>query len=77
MLELAGTHTDGTVTWMTGPRTLRHTVIPLLAEAAAKAGRPSPRVIAGLPVCVTSDVAAAHEDDGGGWHVDQGRISIR
>jgi hypothetical protein len=23
------------------------------------------------------DVAAAHEDDGGGWHVNQGGIPIR
>jgi F420-dependent oxidoreductase-like protein len=61
MLDLAGTLADGTVTWMTGPRTLRGSVVPLLGDAAARAGRPAPRVIAGLPVCVTTDVATARD----------------
>ena len=61
MLELAGQLSDGTVTWMTGPRTLRTRIIPAISDAAARAERHSPRVIAGLPVCVTSDVAAACE----------------
>jgi F420-dependent oxidoreductase-like protein len=61
MLDLAGTLADGTVTWMTGPKTLRETVVPLLRAAVARAGRPEPRVIAGLPVCVTTDVAAARD----------------
>jgi 5,10-methylenetetrahydromethanopterin reductase len=61
MLELAGGLSDGTVTWMTGPKTLRTRTIPAISEAAARAQRPSPRVIAGLPVCVTSDVPAARD----------------
>jgi F420-dependent oxidoreductase-like protein len=61
MLELAGTLADGTVTWMTGPATLRAKVVPVLREAAARAGRPEPRVIAGLPVSVTDDPAAARD----------------
>lgn len=61
MLELAGTLSDGTVTWMTGPTTLAATVIPRLCAAASRAGRPSPRVIAGLPVCVTDDPARARD----------------
>lgn len=61
MLELAGTRTDGTVTWMTGPRTLASQVVPGIREAAATAGRPEPRVVAGLPVCVTSDPAGARD----------------
>jgi F420-dependent oxidoreductase-like protein len=59
MLALAGREADGTITWMTGPRTLREHTVPRINEAAAKAGRPQPRVIAGLPVALTSDVAAA------------------
>ena len=35
--------------------------IPTITQAAEAAGRPAPRVIAALPVCVTDDVAAAHE----------------
>jgi 5,10-methylenetetrahydromethanopterin reductase len=61
MLELAGALSDGTVTWMTGPRTLRTRIVPAISEAAARAERPAPRVIAGLPVSVTSDVTAARD----------------
>jgi 5,10-methylenetetrahydromethanopterin reductase len=61
MLELAATMTDGTVTWMTGLATLRDYIVPTITSAAAAAGRPSPSVIASLPVCCTSDVAAATE----------------
>jgi 5,10-methylenetetrahydromethanopterin reductase len=61
MLELAGMYSDGTVTWMTGPKTLRAKIVPRIQSAAASAGRPAPRVIAGLPVCVTDDIAAARE----------------
>src|SRR5580658_2633572 len=53
MLRLAGRLSDGTVTWMTGPKTLERQVVPRITAAAAEAGRPGPRVIAGLPVCVT------------------------
>ena len=56
MLRLAGGVADGTVTWMTGVRTLAEHVVPALTAAAAQAGRPSPRVVVGLPVCVTDDV---------------------
>jgi 5,10-methylenetetrahydromethanopterin reductase len=61
MLELAGTYSDGTVTWMTGPKSLRERIVPAITAAAARAGRAAPRVIAGLPVCVTDDVSAARE----------------
>jgi F420-dependent oxidoreductase-like protein len=59
MLRVAGELADGAVTWMTGPRTLGDHVVPTLAKAAA--GRPAPRVVAGLPVCVTHDEAAVRE----------------
>jgi 5,10-methylenetetrahydromethanopterin reductase len=61
MLELAGSLSDGTVTWMTGPKSLRERIVPAITAAAERAGRASPRVIAGLPVCVTEDVDAARE----------------
>ena len=61
MLELAGTHADGTVTWMTGPATLADHIVPTIASAAARAGRPEPRIAVGLPVCVTNDAAHARE----------------
>jgi 5,10-methylenetetrahydromethanopterin reductase len=59
MLELAGTLADGTVTWMTGPDTLGALTVPTITKAASEAGRPSPRIGASLPVCVTSDRDAA------------------
>jgi len=59
MLELCGTLCDGTLTWMSGPRHLEKNIVPTLAAAAQKAGRPMPRVICSLPVCVTNDVAGA------------------
>ena len=59
MLELAGAQTDGTVLWMTGLATVRDYVVPAITAAAGAAGRPGPRVVCSLPVCVTSDPAAA------------------
>jgi len=61
MLELTGQVADGTVTWMTGPVTIASHIVPTIGAAASGAGRPAPRVVVGLPVCVTSDVAAARE----------------
>jgi F420-dependent oxidoreductase-like protein len=59
MLRLAGQQTDGTVLWMTGPATVRDYIVPAITQAAAQAGRPSPRVVCMLPVCVTDDPDAA------------------
>jgi F420-dependent oxidoreductase-like protein len=61
MLALCGAMTDGTVTWMTGPKTLESHIVPSVRAAAEGAGRPAPRVVAALPVCVTEDVAGAKE----------------
>lgn len=61
MLELAGARTDGTLTWMTGTATLRDYVVPTIAAAASRAGRPAPRIGASLPVCVTTEPAEAKE----------------
>ncbi|MFP6641150.1 MAG: TIGR03564 family F420-dependent LLM class oxidoreductase [Myxococcota bacterium] len=55
MLELAGREAEGTALWMVGPRTLAEHIVPRIREAADAAGRPSPRILAGLPVCVTDD----------------------
>ncbi len=61
MLRVAGEVGDGAITWMTGPRTLAEHVVPTITKAAAEAGRPAPRVVAGLAVWVTDDEAAARE----------------
>ncbi|HEX3492085.1 MAG TPA: TIGR03564 family F420-dependent LLM class oxidoreductase [Streptosporangiaceae bacterium] len=59
MLKLAGQQADGTVLWMTGPATVRDHIVPSITAAARAAGRPAPRVVCVLPVCVTDDVPAA------------------
>jgi 5,10-methylenetetrahydromethanopterin reductase len=59
MLRVTGTLADGTVTWCTGPETLRTHIVPTLNAAAEAAGRPTPRVVTALPVCVTDDKAGA------------------
>jgi len=58
MLELAGGTADGTITWMTGPGTLADYIVPTITGAAERHGRPAPRVVASLPVMLTS-----HPDD--------------
>ena len=64
MLRLAGEQTDGTVLWMTGPATVRDHIVPVITAAAEAAGRPGPRVVCILPVCVTDDPDGARERAG-------------
>jgi F420-dependent oxidoreductase-like protein len=61
MLALAGRVADGTVTWMTGTRTIASHISPLIRDAAEKAGRPAPRIGVALPVSVTADIETARE----------------
>jgi F420-dependent oxidoreductase-like protein len=61
MLKIAGEMADGTVLWMSGLKTIETHVVPKITAAAKEAGRPAPRIAAGLPFCVTEDVAAGRE----------------
>jgi F420-dependent oxidoreductase-like protein len=54
MLHLAGARADGSILWLSGPRTVAEKIKPALETAATAAGRPSPRIVASVPVCVTS-----------------------
>jgi 5,10-methylenetetrahydromethanopterin reductase len=56
MLKLAGRVADGTITWMTGTRTIESHISPTIRAAADAAGRPEPRIAVALPVSVTADV---------------------
>ena len=56
MLRLAGELTDGSLSWMAGLRTIGSHIAPALTAAAAEAGRPRPRVVVGLPLCVSDDI---------------------
>jgi 5,10-methylenetetrahydromethanopterin reductase len=67
MLKLAGRLADGTALWMVGPKTLAGHVTPTITKAAETAGRPSPKIVVGLPVCVTTDAAAAREKAAGSF----------
>ena len=59
LLRVAGAVADGTILWMGNARAVESHVAPLLGKAAADAGRPTPRIVAGLPVAVHDDVAEA------------------
>jgi F420-dependent oxidoreductase-like protein len=57
MLKVTGELADGTITWMTGPRTLAEHVVPSITKASQ--GRPAPRIVAGLHICLTTDTDSA------------------
>jgi F420-dependent oxidoreductase-like protein len=59
MLGIAGRQAEGTVTWMVGLNTVADHIVPTIAGAAADVGRPSPRIVVMLPVCVTTNPDAA------------------
>ena len=61
MLKIAGSRTDGTILWLADEKAIGSYIAPRINEAAAAAGRPAPRVVAGVPVtlCLPSEVEAA------------------
>ena len=61
MLRITGTLADGTITWMTGPRTLASHIAPKLRAAAKAAGRAEPRVVAGMPIALTTKLDEAKQ----------------
>ncbi len=61
MLRLCGRLADGTITWMGGIDYLRDIAIPTMSEAAAKAGRPSPRFVAMVPVVLSEDATTGRD----------------
>lgn len=54
MLRLAGSRADGTTLWLADERAIGEFIAPRITEAAAEAGRPPPRIVAGVPVCLCS-----------------------
>lgn len=59
MLRVAGAHASGTVLWMADEKAIGDHVAPRITQAAAEAGRPAPRIVAGVPVAL----CAAREVD--------------
>jgi F420-dependent oxidoreductase-like protein len=54
MLRLAGERAGGTILWMADERAIGEHVVPRITAAAGRAGRPGPRVVAGVPVALCS-----------------------
>ena len=63
MLQIAGEHADGTVLWMADEKAIGDHIAPKINKAAAEAGRPAPRIVAGIPVCLcaNSEIDAAKD----------------
>jgi F420-dependent oxidoreductase-like protein len=63
MLRLAGERASGTILWMADERAVGEHVVPRITKAATEAGRPAPRIVAGVPVVLCPDraVDAARE----------------
>lgn len=63
MLRIAGEQTAGTILWMADQRAIGNHVVPKITAAAEAAGRPAPRVVAGVPValCANAEVDAVRE----------------
>ena len=55
MLKLAGARAAGTILWLADERTIASHIAPQIARAAEDAGRPAPRIMAGVPVCLCRD----------------------
>jgi F420-dependent oxidoreductase-like protein len=60
MLQLAAGRVDGTTLGQCGPRTIASYVAPTLRAAAEAAGRPTPRIMALIRLCVTDDPGPAY-----------------
>jgi F420-dependent oxidoreductase-like protein len=61
MLRIAGEQAAGTILWMADEKAISEHVAPRISKAAADAGRPSPRIVAAVPValCAERDIDAA------------------
>ncbi|WP_179475765.1 TIGR03564 family F420-dependent LLM class oxidoreductase [Mycolicibacterium vinylchloridicum] len=61
MVRIAGQFADGVVLWMAPRTAIANEIVPRLQEVASAAGRAEPRVVAGVPVAVHTDIDAARE----------------
>jgi F420-dependent oxidoreductase-like protein len=61
MLRLAGARTDGVILWLSGPKAIANQIKPALDAAAGEAGRSAPRIVASVPVCVTTKPDAVRD----------------
>lgn len=52
MLRIAGARTDGTILWLADEKAIESHIAPRINASAAEAGRPTPRIVAGVPICL-------------------------
>jgi F420-dependent oxidoreductase-like protein len=64
-LRVTGELADGTIPNLAGPRTIEQFIVPTIGQAAADAGRPSPRIIVMVQVAVTDDAGTVRAEAAG------------
>lgn len=60
MLKVAGELADGTIPYWADEQALATHIVPRITDAARNAGRPAPRIAAGLPTVVCDDAAEGY-----------------
>lgn len=69
MLKVTGELADGTSMFWCGPNYIEQTAVPTITKAAESAGRPAPRIIAGIPISVTDKEEDARASCAKVWEV--------
>ena len=59
--ELAGSHSDGGISWLCPPAYLLEQALPALQRGADAAGQPRPALVAHVPVALSSDLAEVRQ----------------
>ena len=59
--EMCGVEADGAISWVCPGAYLRDVALPAMERGAGRAGRPTPPLIAHVPVCVHDDPEEARE----------------
>lgn len=61
MLRLAGEQASGTILWLADERAIAEHIAPRITKAASAAGRPAPRIVAGVPIalCAKDEIEGA------------------
>ena len=69
-LAVTGELADGTITAWVGPHALDSLIVPAIGAAAARAGKPAPRIVAILPIALTASPGPARAalDEEWAWY---------
>jgi F420-dependent oxidoreductase-like protein len=58
MLRIAGEQAEGTILWMADEKAVSDHIAPRISQAASDAGRPAPRIVAGVPIILCAESEA-------------------